>query len=94
MTRRTRAPAASLTGWWAGLALILWCTGQARDQPAPLLACAASAALLGALGELGAWTRKCRHARRVIRRRSGGSPPGALRRQRCREPRHNAAGDG
>ncbi|MFI6149941.1 hypothetical protein [Streptomyces sp. NPDC051109] len=50
------------------LGLILWCGGQVRHQPASLLTCAASAALLVALGEIGAWLRRRWHSRPRIPR--------------------------
>ncbi|GGQ20979.1 hypothetical protein [Streptomyces roseolilacinus] len=62
-SRRARL-AWSLAAWWLLLTLALWSLGEAVDQPAALPRCAASAALLVAVGELGAWLR-----RRTARRR-------------------------
>lgn len=66
--RRRRRFALSVTAWWMLLALGLWLLGKALDQPASLAACAASAALLVAIGEAGDWLRR-RITRRSARRR-------------------------
>jgi hypothetical protein len=51
--RRWRRFVCSVTAWWMLLSLALWLLGKALDQPASLAACAASAALLVAVGEVG-----------------------------------------
>ncbi|MEU5973740.1 hypothetical protein [Streptomyces sp. NPDC047315] len=43
----------SLLVWWAGFTAVLWLLGLFLDGPSSLVACAASAALLLTLGELG-----------------------------------------
>ncbi|MEU9602910.1 hypothetical protein [Streptomyces sp. NPDC048057] len=42
----------SLLVWWAGFTAALWLLGLLLDGPSSLVACAASAALLLALGEV------------------------------------------
>ncbi|MCP9946590.1 hypothetical protein LUX12_20275 [Streptomyces somaliensis] len=51
--------------WWITLALALWLLGRTTGQSTDLLRCAASAALLVAVGELGDWLRRRRRARRI-----------------------------
>ncbi|MFF4658736.1 hypothetical protein [Streptomyces sp. NPDC001381] len=48
----------SVTAWWVLLALALWLLGKALDQPTSLAACAASAALPVAVGEVGEGMRR------------------------------------
>ncbi|MER6999185.1 hypothetical protein [Streptomyces sp. NPDC000410] len=72
--RRLRRFALPVTAWWMLLALALWLLGKALDQPASLAACAASAALLVAVGEAGDWLRR-RITRRSARWRRGPSRP-------------------
>lgn len=43
----------SVAAWWIVLSLALWLLGKALDEPASLAACAASAALLVVVGEVG-----------------------------------------
>ncbi|MEU9032016.1 hypothetical protein AB0D46_31825 [Streptomyces sp. NPDC048383] len=52
------ASAGSVLGWWAVLTGLLWLAGTALDGPAPLGGCAASAAVLVAVGEAGDWVRR------------------------------------
>lgn len=72
MTRqlRLRTPLWSVIAWWAALTGILWLAGTALGHPSPLTGCAASAALLVAVGEAGDWLRQ-----RWTARRSGRSAP-------------------
>ncbi|MCX5193110.1 hypothetical protein OOK31_04255 [Streptomyces sp. NBC_00249] len=64
MARHDRpTKAISIAVWWPALTLLLWCGGQVRHQPASAVTCAASAALLVALGEIGAWLRRRWRAR-------------------------------
>ncbi|MFD5786766.1 hypothetical protein ACFWH1_09030 [Streptomyces sp. NPDC127037] len=44
--------------WWITVALALWLLGMALGQPVRLAGCAASAALLVAIGEAGDWLRR------------------------------------
>ncbi|MDH6697462.1 hypothetical protein [Streptomyces sp. MAA16] len=55
---------ASLAAWWLLLTLALWLLGLIVDQPAGFWACAASAALLVAIGEAGASLRSWVTSRR------------------------------
>lgn len=55
----------SLVAWWLLFALGLWLVGHAIGRPASLTACAASAALLGFVGETGDWVRRRLRARRT-----------------------------
>ncbi|WP_432164963.1 hypothetical protein [Streptomyces sp. bgisy031] len=54
----------SVTVWWVLLALALWLLGKTLDQPTSLAACAGSAALLVAGGEVGDGLRRRLRARR------------------------------
>ncbi|WP_235192912.1 hypothetical protein [Streptomyces viridochromogenes] len=67
--RRWRRFVWSVTAWWMLLALALWLLGRALQQPASLAACAASAALLVAIGEAGDALRRRRTTRHSSRRR-------------------------
>ncbi|AWN30669.1 hypothetical protein DKG71_35375 [Streptomyces sp. NEAU-S7GS2] len=49
---------ASVSLWWAALTLTLWLLSRAADEPAGLIPCAASAALLVTVGEIGDWLRR------------------------------------
>ncbi|APU43438.1 hypothetical protein [Streptomyces sp. TN58] len=52
--RRSRLlPSWPLVAWWATLTAVLWLAGMAVGQPASIPGCAASAALLAAVGEVG-----------------------------------------
>ncbi|MFE3323952.1 hypothetical protein [Streptomyces sp. NPDC059176] len=62
-SRRTWRLAGSLLAWWLPLALGLWLVGRATGQPASAASCAASAALLAAIGETGDWVRRRWRAR-------------------------------
>ncbi|WP_149830421.1 hypothetical protein [Streptomyces tailanensis] len=73
-TGRPRRFALSVAAWWMLLALVLWLLGRALDQPASFAACAASAALLVAVGEIGDGLRRRRRNSRPARRRR--SPSG------------------
>ncbi|MEJ8638942.1 hypothetical protein [Streptomyces sp. MS2.AVA.5] len=64
---RRWAEATSVTAWWITVAFALWLLGMALGQPVSLAGCAASAALLVAIGEAGDWLR-----RRWVSRRGGG----------------------
>ncbi|APU43369.1 hypothetical protein BSL84_30000 [Streptomyces sp. TN58] len=66
---RRRVVAWSVIGWWAVLTGLLWLAGTALGYPAPLVGCAASAAVLVAVGEAGDWIRRRWTAR------SGGRTP-------------------
>ncbi|KOV71876.1 hypothetical protein ADL00_06945 [Streptomyces sp. AS58] len=50
---RKRRAVWSITAWWMLLTITLWLLGRATTQPATLTGCAASAALLVAVGEAG-----------------------------------------
>ncbi|MER5596273.1 hypothetical protein [Streptomyces sp. NPDC002265] len=63
-TRRRWRFVWSVTAWWVLLALALWLLGKALDRSTSLAACAASAALLVAVGEAGEGLRRCLRARR------------------------------
>ncbi|WP_426570093.1 hypothetical protein [Streptomyces canus] len=63
-TRRQWRFVWSVTAWWVLLALALWLLGKALGQPTSLAACAASAALLVAVGEVGEGLRRRLRARR------------------------------
>jgi hypothetical protein len=63
-TRRRWRSVWSVTAWWVLLALALWLLGKALEQPTSLAACAASAALLVAVGEVGEGLRRRLRARR------------------------------
>ncbi|MGW1542503.1 hypothetical protein ACWCPM_20090 [Streptomyces sp. NPDC002309] len=54
----------SVTAWWVLLALALWLLSKALDQRTSLAACAASAALLVVVGEVGEGLRRRLRARR------------------------------
>ncbi|MDJ0382157.1 hypothetical protein [Streptomyces sp. G-G2] len=60
MTSKTlsRFPAWSILARWATLTGILWLASTALGHRTPLAACAASAALLVAVGEAGDWLRR------------------------------------
>lgn len=64
-----RSQAISLTAWWAMVTLLLQVISLIADQPASLAACAASAALLTGLGEIGNWLRRRWSAARSARGR-------------------------
>ncbi|MFJ8533590.1 hypothetical protein [Streptomyces sp. NPDC093591] len=68
-TRRWRRFVWSVTAWWMLLALALWLLGKVLEQPASLVACAASAALLVAIGEVGDGLRRRRSTRYSTRGR-------------------------
>ncbi|MER5887914.1 hypothetical protein ABT160_29200 [Streptomyces sp. NPDC001941] len=57
----------SLIAWWGALSLVFWLLDFARDHSASLLACAGSAALLVALGEIGDGVRRWHKRRRGVR---------------------------
>ncbi|MFJ6935491.1 hypothetical protein [Streptomyces sp. NPDC101132] len=63
--------AGSVVLWWAGFTLVLWWGGQLRHSPASLAACAASAALLVALGETAHSIRQYLRRRRNPRKTAG-----------------------
>ncbi|MGW7648668.1 hypothetical protein [Streptomyces bobili] len=65
---RLRRLVCSLSAWWLILAMGLWLLGRAIDQSASLLACAASAAFLLAVGEAGDWLRRRWHHFRTTRK--------------------------
>lgn len=67
MTRGTRwqREIRSVSLWWAALTLILWLLSHATGQSTSLPRCAASAALLVAVGESGDWLRRRWHERRA-----------------------------
>ncbi|MEH0419960.1 hypothetical protein [Streptomyces sp. B21-083] len=48
----------SVTAWWITVTLLLWLLGMALGQPVRLAGCAASAAVLVAIGETGDWLRR------------------------------------
>jgi hypothetical protein len=74
-TARWRRFAWSVAVWWVLLALALWILGRTLDQPASFAACAASAALLVTVGEVGDWLRRRLSTRRSAGRR-GSNPSG------------------
>jgi hypothetical protein len=51
------------------IALVLWLVGRAFDRTASFAQCAASSALLVAIGEAGDWLRRRRRANRLTRRK-------------------------
>ncbi|MEU9279705.1 hypothetical protein [Streptomyces sp. NPDC048341] len=61
----------SVTAWWITATLALWLLGMALGQQVSLAGCAASAALLVAIGETGDWLRRRWASRRGV---SGGAP--------------------
>ncbi|WP_327370548.1 hypothetical protein [Streptomyces sp. NBC_01217] len=63
-TRRRWRSVWSVTAWWVLLALALWLLGKTLVQPPSLAACAASAALLVTVGEVGEGLRRRLRARR------------------------------
>lgn len=67
MTRppRWRREIRSVSLWWAALTLILWLLSHTTGQPTTLPRCAASAALLVAVGESGDWLRRRWNKRRA-----------------------------
>lgn len=68
-TRRRRRFVRSVIVWWMLLTLTLWLVGKALDEPASLTACAASAALLVTVGEIGDGLRRRLSTPRSARRR-------------------------
>ncbi|MGW3647814.1 hypothetical protein [Streptomyces sp. NPDC000878] len=62
--------------WWVTVTLALWLLGMALGQPVRLAGCAASAALLVAIGEAGDWLRRRWVSRRGGGRRDPGAGPG------------------
>ncbi|MFD5569453.1 hypothetical protein [Streptomyces cadmiisoli] len=71
---RKRRAVWSVTAWWMLLTVTLWLLGKATEQPATLAGCAASAALLVAIGEIGEGLRRGRQAHRLSRKCRARSP--------------------
>lgn len=58
----------SVSLWWTTLTLILWLLSRTTGQPTGFLRCAASAALLVTVGEIGDWLRRRWYAHRTTNR--------------------------
>ncbi|GHH45213.1 hypothetical protein [Streptomyces candidus] len=57
--------------WWIMLTLVLWPLSRSTGQLTDIPRCAASAALLVAVGELGDWLRRKYLVAKVLRRGGG-----------------------
>ncbi len=81
---RRRREIPSIVPWWAGLTLVLWLLSRA-GQPTGVAGCAASAALLVAVGEAGDWVRRRWRTNRRGRPAVNPGPAGPLRTRRVRK---------